>query len=64
MANNLNNAPPIRSNWRLGEYDRFVAGCQDRHEAAKARWLAIHADAGLTLRERAVRAFRGMIGRK
>ena len=60
----LNNAPPIRSNWRLGEYDRFVAGCQERHEDAKARWLAIHAKAGLTLRERATRAALVIIGRK
>lgn len=60
---NLNNAPPIRSNWRLGKYDEFVAGCQERHEANKARWLAIHEEAGLTFRQRLTRAIRHIIGR-
>lgn len=60
---NLNNAPPIRSDWRLGEYDAFVADCAARSAAAKDAWLAMRADAGLTVWGRAARAARRVIGR-
>ena len=62
MVTKLNNAPPIRSGWKLGEYDAFVADCAARSAAAKARWLAIHEEASRTPRERVERLVRRIFG--
>jgi hypothetical protein len=62
MVTKLNNAPPIRSNWKLGEEREFLKDCGARSRAAKADWLASREASNNTIGARIGRAFRRMIG--